>query len=80
MAEFENPSPTAKILADGTLQLEILALTRLGLTARWDAIAKAIMGVASLLGVVLTYPWFKRYFDTVATKKTERSNGRRRSG
>jgi hypothetical protein len=77
--EFESPPPTAKILSDGTLELKILALTALGLTAFWDVIVKTVPGFAGVLGVILAYPCFKQFFDALATKKTQRPKGGRGS-
>ena len=73
-----QPTPVAEILSDGTLQLTILALTSLGLTARQDAILKAIQGVAGFIGVVLAYPFFKRLFDAASSKKDKNTPRRRR--
>jgi hypothetical protein len=64
--ELESPPPTAKILSDGTPELEIRALTPLGLTAFWDAILTAIKGVVSVFLAILALPWFARFFDALA--------------
>ena len=77
--ELESPSPTAEILSDGTLELKIRALTPLGLTAFWDAILTVIRGVVSVSLAILALPRFKRLFDTLATKKTQRPKGGRGS-
>jgi hypothetical protein len=71
---------SAKVLPEGTLELTIQALTSLGLTARQDALMKAIHGLAGFLGIILAYPVFKRLFDRDKKDADNRKPRRRRSG